>query len=59
MFELFTHVRPEPDMRFPVRWLALAFTLTPAEHIGREQETHLLSFLSAVAERYGRRLTAG
>jgi len=26
MFELFTQARPEPDMRFPVRWLAVAVT---------------------------------
>jgi hypothetical protein len=91
MFELFTHRRPTPDMRIPVRWLAIAVTFdkrgrgkprfgtvpsaatplhgddpeilewshTPSGHLTRGQEQELLGFLSAIAERYGRRLTAG
>jgi hypothetical protein len=91
MFELFTHRRPTPDMRIPVRWLSIAVTFdkrgrgkprfgtvpsagtplhgddpgilewthTPAGHITRGQEQEMLRFLSAVAERYNRRLTTG
>lgn len=90
MFELFAHTRPEPVMRCPVRWLAvavafdergrgrprfgtvrsaetplygrdtaLAHSYIPARRITQDQEPHLLAFLSAIAERYGRRLTAG
>jgi hypothetical protein len=35
------------------------FRHTPADHISRDQERELLRFLSAIAERYDRRLTAG
>jgi hypothetical protein len=91
MIELFTHRRPTPDMRVPVRWFSVAVTFdkrgrgkprfgtvpsvetplhgddpgvleyshTPAGHISRDQEQELLRFLSAIAERYRRRLTAG
>ena len=37
----------------------LARTYNPGRRISQEQEPHLLAFLSAIAERYGRRLTAG
>jgi hypothetical protein len=91
MIELFTHRRPIPDMRVPVRWFSVAVTYdkrgrgkprfgtvpsadvplhggdpdvlewthTPAEHLGQDQEQELLRFLAVIAERYGRRLTAG
>jgi hypothetical protein len=91
MFELFAHTRPEPVMRCPVRWLAvavafdgrgrgktrfgtvrsaeaplygrdagaLAHRYIPVRGITQDQEPHLLAFLSTIAERYGRRLTAG
>lgn len=91
MFELFTHPRPAPVMRCPVRWLAVAVAFDgrgrgrprfgtvrsteaplygrdagalanryiPARRITQDQEPHLLAFLSAIAERYGRRLAAG
>jgi len=37
----------------------LVYRYTPADHIERHEEQELLRFLSAIAERYGRRLTAG
>lgn len=91
MVELFTHRRPTPDMRVPVRWFSVAVTYdkrgrgkprfgtvpsadvplhgsdpgvlewthTPAGHVTRDEEQELLRFLAVIAERYGRRLTAG
>lgn len=34
-------------------------TYTPLQRISREEEPALRSFMSAIAERYGRRMTAG
>ena len=91
MFEVFSHARPEPNLRCPVRWVAVAvafgkrghgtpkfgtvrsehaslygydttefaYTYTPLQRISREEEPALRAFMSAIAERYGRRMTAG